>query len=81
VVTATGTANAISAAGTAGAATAPGEPARRAGASRTQAAPGAAGKAPGSIDSRLLWGVLLAGVGALAYLTVRLLKQPGANGS
>jgi hypothetical protein len=74
VVTATGTASAVSAAGTAGAATAPGEPARRAGASHTQAAAGAT-------DHRLLWGVLLAGVGALAYLTVRLLKQPGANGS
>lgn len=40
---------------------------------------------PGRWDSRtdqgLLWGVLLAGVGALAYLTVRLLKQPAGNGS
>ncbi|GAB2855533.1 DUF3999 domain-containing protein [Pseudoduganella ginsengisoli] len=41
----------------------------------------AAGKIVNLSDNGLLWGVLLAGVGALAYLTVRLLKQPGANGS
>ncbi|MRV74948.1 DUF3999 family protein [Duganella sp. FT92W] len=40
---------------------------------------------PGTVatlsDHTLLWGVLLAGVAGLAYLTVRLLKPPGENGS
>ena len=39
------------------------------------------GKAINFSDHALLWGVLLAGVAGLAYLTVRLLKQPAANGS
>lgn len=39
------------------------------------------GKAIDFSDHALLWSVLLAGVAGLAYLTVRLLKQPAANGS
>lgn len=39
------------------------------------------GQAINFSDHALLWGVLLAGVAGLAYLTVRLLKPPPANGS
>lgn len=48
----------------------------------SRAAPGwQMGNAINFSDHALLWGVLLAGVAGLAYLTVRLLKQPAANGS
>ncbi len=49
--------------------------------STAQGASRAAGKIVEMSDNGLLWTVLLAGVGALAYFTVRLMKQPGANGS
>lgn len=39
------------------------------------------GKSIDFSDHALLWSILLAGVAGLAYLTVRLLKQPAANGS
>jgi hypothetical protein len=71
-------------AGFAAPAGAPGAPVP--GASARPGKPGAAtlaNKVATLSDNTMLWGVLLAGVAGLAYLTVRLLKkeEPGANGS
>jgi hypothetical protein len=80
-----GTAGAAGSGDAAGAATTAGASGRSApGAPQPGAAPSPGwhtGKAIDFSDHALLWGVLLAGVAGLAYLTVRLLKQPGANGS
>ncbi|MBY0238481.1 MAG: DUF3999 domain-containing protein [Burkholderiaceae bacterium] len=83
-VGAPGTAGAAGSAGTIGTSGTSGVAANAAAAPRPGAAPALSwhrGQAINFSDHALLWGVLLAGVAGLAYLTVRLLKPPPANGS